>query len=864
MAQVKNLIAKWGAAWPSPMIISRQYDNGQYRIDLFNYPEPEHIVDEQTEQMEVLSYYLIVWMKETEDGEYREMSPIMLPGPYWIVPNQYTQLVQDIRFQFCVQSDSTDYEAHSAIFTGRIVDSIEHDGDPVDVTPAEMFDAYKAYVNDLIVAAGDVQIDTSLSVSGAAADAKAVGDALSSTNERLDEITTEVEAETATETNVASVTFTDATGGKNITSLQATLAFTQSGSGDPSDENVRPITGVSAVEVTNSGTETDIYFVDENDDAVTVYGGTVDLVTGEATITWVCATLTGANVSDVSQTSSGRKYASLNIPKLMKSGTDTSSKSDRFIFDNAYAYGHMRLPSYSTTKVWAFKDSFTTMAAAQEYFNSNPVQLCYQIKNPYTVQLQGTQLQTKQGENIITVDSGNFSITYETTSAGTVLNDALGLTEQMGEEVDEKIAESAPDVSGQIAVKIADASVLSTDAYLYLAELPDYYKSRAASPASYDEAYSYMERRIKAIPDPANSFVFITDTHWTGNTKHSTQMINYIRKRTGIRKVLFGGDIKGNADTKYLFVRDGGDYLMQSRQAFGLDYIPCVGDHDHNSVSVAHDDTHFVSYEAVHEMFMGDIKRIYHPYDPVEKLAEFTTDPALTAECLAFFHTVYYVDDIERNTRFIVLNCGNAAYYGAMQDVFGETGTPLLRLQYDWFADTLMSTPTGMNICVLSHKANQGSPSPDIIIDILSMFARKSSSYSPRPASSTEAVERWWSHNTKTYNFSNAPDVGFVFSIDGHLHDDRIMWTGSDGTAYQKKVTYDGTTVLNQKTLGQIPLITTTCDSIGTVASTYREAMVSGTVTEQAFDIVTIEDDGISFTRFGVGSDRKVYISKEA
>lgn len=185
MAQIKNLIAKWGAAWPSPMIISRQYDNGQYRIDLFNYPEPEHIVDEQTEQMEVLSYYLIVWMKETEDGEPREMSPIQLPGPYWIVPNYYTQLVQDIRFQFCVQSDSTDYEAHSAIFTGRIVDSIEHDGDPVDVTPAEMFDAYKAYVNDLIVAAGDVQIDTSLSVSGAAADAKAVGDALSSTNERL-------------------------------------------------------------------------------------------------------------------------------------------------------------------------------------------------------------------------------------------------------------------------------------------------------------------------------------------------------------------------------------------------------------------------------------------------------------------------------------------------------------------------------------------------------------------------------------------------------------------------------------------------------------------------------------------------------
>lgn len=178
MAQIKNLIARWDAAWPSPMIISRQYDNCQFRIDLMNYPEPEVIVDEQTEQMEILSYYLIVWMKETEDGEYREMSPIMLPGPYWIVPNQYTQLVQDIRFQFCVQSDSTEYEAHSAIFTGRVVDSIEHDGTAIDVIPVEMFDAYKAYIQEIAMAAGAVVIDPNLDTTGAAADAKAVGDAI--------------------------------------------------------------------------------------------------------------------------------------------------------------------------------------------------------------------------------------------------------------------------------------------------------------------------------------------------------------------------------------------------------------------------------------------------------------------------------------------------------------------------------------------------------------------------------------------------------------------------------------------------------------------------------------------------------------
>ena len=457
----------------------------------------------------------------------------------------------------------------------------------------------------------------------------------------------------------------------------------------------------------------------------------------------------------------------------------------------------------------------------------------------------------------------DFVLHYSVTNTNRVFRQTLGLTEQMGIEVDEKIVGSAPDVSNQIKSKIADASALSTDALLYEAQLPSYYTTPEANPASFDEAYSYMERRIRAIPDVSKSFVFIADTHWTGNTKHSTQMINYIRKRTGIRKVLFGGDIKGNATNKYLFVRDGGDYLFESRQAFGTDYIPCVGDHDHNTVNVAHDAEHFVPYMEVHEMFMGDVKRIYHCYDPVEKLAEFTTDPYQTLECLAFFHTVYYVDDVERNIRFIVLNCGNAGNYGAMYDVFGASGTELLRLQFDFLAETLMSTPEGMNVCVLSHKLSQGSSSPDAALRILSTFARHGTT-SPKPASSTEEIERWWNHATATYNFTNAPNVGFVFCLDGHLHSDRLKWFGLDsGGTYQTNVAYDGETVLNQRVSGQIPCIITATDGIGTVGE-YAQEMVSGTVTEQCFDVVTIESDGIAFTRFGVGSDRKVFVEVTA
>lgn len=186
--QVRNLIAKWSAAWPSPLIISRQRDNGQFRINLVDYPEPENYEDQSEEVLETISYYLTVWMKQTEDGEIEKLAPIQLPGPYWKVYSPYTQLVQCVKFQFYATSSVTGYIGHSAIFTGLVLESLEEDGEDIGVIPAEMWDAYKQYIEDKIIAAGVTTIDPTLSIQGAAADAKAAGDAITELNERLDEL----------------------------------------------------------------------------------------------------------------------------------------------------------------------------------------------------------------------------------------------------------------------------------------------------------------------------------------------------------------------------------------------------------------------------------------------------------------------------------------------------------------------------------------------------------------------------------------------------------------------------------------------------------------------------------------------------
>lgn len=131
------------------------------------------------------NYYLIVEMKETEVGEVRTFEPIQLAGSFWLIPNSYTQLAQNISFQVCCKTENGDFERHSAQFTGTILPSKNHAGAELDVDPSIMFEPYKQWVSDIAMAAGAIVIDPTLSVQGAAADAKAVGDVAAGMNERL-------------------------------------------------------------------------------------------------------------------------------------------------------------------------------------------------------------------------------------------------------------------------------------------------------------------------------------------------------------------------------------------------------------------------------------------------------------------------------------------------------------------------------------------------------------------------------------------------------------------------------------------------------------------------------------------------------
>lgn len=120
------------------------------------------------------------------------------------------------------------------------------------IAGAERLDNFYAGIEDMVAQAveqiqimpGQVVIDPTLLVSGAAADAKATGDIVRAFMNALITETTE-------ESIIA--TCDDAAGGLPLKTLTANIVPAQAGSGDPSPDNVRAISGYTGVTVTRTG-----------------------------------------------------------------------------------------------------------------------------------------------------------------------------------------------------------------------------------------------------------------------------------------------------------------------------------------------------------------------------------------------------------------------------------------------------------------------------------------------------------------------------------------------------------------------------------------------------------------------------------
>ena len=80
-----------------------------------------------------------------------------------------------------------------------------------------------------------------------------------------------------------------------------------------------------------------------------------------------------------------------------------------------------------------------------------------------------------------------------------------------------------------------------------------------------------------------DSFVFITDTHWASNMKRSPALIDYIKSKTCVRDVVFGGDATTKYTSKDLLKAAYDEYREVMKDCREYGWRPIIGNHEFNN-----------------------------------------------------------------------------------------------------------------------------------------------------------------------------------------------------------------------------------------------------------------------------------------
>ena len=206
--------------------------------------------------------------------------------------------------------------------------------------------------------------------------------------------------EAATAAGGYSVSFTTNVEGA-VQDFVTTIVPKQSGTGDPSPDNVRPISGTDTFSFLHS--------IIQNPPSAptviniplgqTVYGGEVDIDGGILTITHIINTFDGDSITQLG-TTGGITYARVlasdystgrNMDNLCNCYKPVTTATDLGIYWIASGQKVVRI----------YDNRFTDLETAQALLNELPVVLCYPLATPVTAQITPVTVNTLKGQQKI-------------------------------------------------------------------------------------------------------------------------------------------------------------------------------------------------------------------------------------------------------------------------------------------------------------------------------------------------------------------------------------------------------------------------------------------------------------------------------
>lgn len=200
-------------------------------------------------------------------------------------------------------------------------------------------------------------------------------------------------------------------------SAVVTLKPKQAGSGDPSPDNVRPISGYDSVTVTQSKDEAQVKQITLNLPE-TIYGGTVDAVTGVGSKEWRLFELNGeTTINTVNELTNTVR---ISIPIITFPATDSMGYCNIFpwefnyTLDSEHVYCNQTLCYLFITKTKLSSIDVTGASAylAAQASAGTPVQVAYKLATPEPFQATGNQaLPAVAGLNTVYTDGDSLDVT---------------------------------------------------------------------------------------------------------------------------------------------------------------------------------------------------------------------------------------------------------------------------------------------------------------------------------------------------------------------------------------------------------------------------------------------------------------------
>lgn len=222
-----------------------------------------------------------------------------------------------------------------------------------------------------------------------------------------------------TESGAVATFQTDLT--KPLVSLVADINLVQAGSGDPSPDNVRPISGWTGAEIYHSGEDTSrptSYPVTWQTEAGTVYGGIVDVATGVLTVEYRTRTFDGSISTRWSKDTAYGSVTRFNYSTSALGGKPNGNIISNYLRKGAIGTANLECCALHGTTGQLMIQIATSRLATDDvsglmrFFTSHNFTIVYELAEPLIYHIDPITIRTIVGQNNIWANCGDVSVTY--------------------------------------------------------------------------------------------------------------------------------------------------------------------------------------------------------------------------------------------------------------------------------------------------------------------------------------------------------------------------------------------------------------------------------------------------------------------